>query len=185
MKCNFTIITDDTHEKFWEYEWNKHGKCATPLEEFDSPNKYFEQGLTWIRQYSIYDVLSKANILPGSFYDVIDVNNAIRSGFHVNAMISCTKMKDSDGNLGKQYLREIKLCFNMQLELIDCGKTSSRTVITNCDKRKVYYPDIAPGDTDQDHESTLWRFTYHFVSLIFLILIVLFAYKTAKNLSNS
>lgn len=62
-----------TEDSFWRYQWKKHGQCAS-IEELNTPSKYFSQGLKWTQQYKLSDVLSNANIVPGTKYNVIDIH---------------------------------------------------------------------------------------------------------------
>lgn len=137
--------------------------------------------MKWHDQYAIQQMLSKANIQPDSKYEIKEIYNAIKSELNVNPKIGCARTKGVDG---EQYLHDVQICLNKQLELIDCGRITPKNyagVLTSCDSRKkVHYLGKVPKDVT-DHESTAWRFLVHFVSIILLVGVVLFAYKWAKN----
>lgn len=151
------------------------------MQELDVPTKYFERGLIWFDQYPIYKILAKEKILPGQQFDAIDVHQAIKRQLNVNAIINCLKEEQN----GDQYLFEVKLCFDKKLELSHClRKPNADGVITNCNpKKKIQYPVNLPAYLigDSANESTVWRFIIHFISIILIVVLVFFAYKSAKS----
>lgn len=167
-------------DTFWKYEWNKHGQCGTSIQELSTPVKYFEQGLRWHDQYAMHKILSMAKIKPGQSVEAIEIHNAIKSQLNVNASILC--LIDKQNN--EQYLFEIRLCFSKKLELIDCTRRpNSDGVLTNCNSEgKIRYATKLPAYLvhGNDEESTAWRFVIHFISIILIVVLVFFAYKSAK-----
>lgn len=130
----------------------------------------------------MHKILSTANIQPGQAFDAIEIHNAIKNELNVNAVINCLKDKQND----EQYLFEIQLCFNKNLELTDCiRRPNANGVRTNCNsKKKIQYPKKLPDylvDGGSDDESTAWRFVIHFISIILIVVLVFFAYKSAKS----
>lgn len=129
----------------------------------------------------MHKILSTAKIQPGRYFDAVEIHNAIRNQLNVDAVIFCLK----DEQKGEQYLFEIRLCFNKKLELKDCTRRpNSDGVLTNCNsKKKIQYasklPDYLVGDSEED--STAWRFIIHFISIILIVVLVFFAYKSAKD----
>lgn len=130
----------------------------------------------------MHKVLSAENIRPGEQFDVIEIHRAIKNQLNINAQINCMK---EDNQNGEQYLYEIKLCFNKNLELSNCDrKPNSDGIITNCNsKKKIHYPTKLPKYLidDSANESTAWRFLIHFISIILIVMLVLFAYRSAKS----
>lgn len=166
----------------WQHEWEKHGTCASVLRELDSENKYFGQGLQWLLQYTMSNMLSKSSIEPGASYHVVDFHNAIRNTIDSNPSIHCVREKNDRGH---QYLSEIKICFSKSLELVDCNgvlyeselnvKEHDNGIITNCDlTQEVQYPSTLPkyllDKMDNDTTKTVWRFPW--VNLYKLIQII-------------
>lgn len=156
-----------TDASFWGHEWLKHGTCASVLSGLDSENKYFGQGLTWLQQHTMTDLLAKANIQPNKQYNIVELNDAIRSVLNRNPSIHCIHEKHT----GAVYLSEIRICFSKQLELMDCdgihfeGMRYEGDLITNCDSKKpINYPSTVPPHliNVQDDESTnmAWRFPW-------------------------
>lgn len=112
----------------------------------------------------------------------MDIHNAVYKELNITPKIKCAKTEGSDGD---QYLHEIQICFNTKLELIDCGRPRNYGgAFTTCDlRKKVQYLGKMPEDAGD--ESTSWKFFVHFLSIILLVGVVLFAYKWAKNQGRS
>lgn len=154
-------------ESLWKHEWSKHGTCAALLQELNTENKYFGQGLAWLQQYTMNGVLAKSNVLPGAMYNVTDFYDAIKQTLNINPSIHCVHEHG-----GGQYLSELKICFNKQLELIDCNGISDEYttehkngVITNCNaKQPIQYPSTLPdyllNDMDRESTTSVWRFPW-------------------------
>lgn len=152
---------------FWGHEWLKHGTCASVLNGLDSENKYFGQGLAWLQLHTMTDLLAKANIVPDQQYNIAELNAGIRSVLDHNPSIHCIHEKHT----GEIYLAEIRICFNKELELIDCdgvhfdsGFQSRNGIITNCDAVKpINYPSTVPKhllNDDEDKTKMVWRFPW-------------------------
>lgn len=169
----------------WQHEWEKHGTCASVLKELSTENKYFGQGLQWLLQYTMSNMLSKAGIVPGAPYHVVDFHNAIKNTINTNPSIHCVREKNDRAN---QYLAEIKICFSKQLELVDCNGVlyehelgvdsvieQDDGVISNCDlTQQVQYPSTLPKylleKMEPESTKTVWRFPW--VNLYKLIQII-------------
>lgn len=154
----------------WQHEWEKHGTCASIIEDLNTENKYFGQGLAWLQQYTMNGVLSKAGINPGAQYNAIDFHNAVKGTLKTNPSIHCVREK---GHHGEQYLAEIKICFTKKLDLVNCdgvvGIHSSNyvddAVITNCDpNHEINYPSTLPqhllDKIDRVPKKPVWRFPW-------------------------
>ncbi|XP_063223309.1 ribonuclease Oy isoform X2 [Bacillus rossius redtenbacheri] len=129
---------------FWKHEWKKHGKCALSLPALDSELKYFEQALTWAKQYNMADVLGRAGVIPNTQgYLGQDVWTAVKGVLGTDSVVHCVTDK------GEAYLAEVRICFNKSLELTDCDGIAGVATHTNCppDKRALYPGPsaLAPG----------------------------------------
>lgn len=127
---------------FWKHEWKKHGTCAVQLAALDSPLKYFTQGLTWMKQYNITGILASSKVIPSANgYTLGDVNTAIKTVLKVNPDIQCSVDKAK-----LSLLNEIRICFDKNLQLIDCGKSIhfADDVLGNCNAKKpvMYYNSV-------------------------------------------
>ncbi|XP_043471999.1 ribonuclease Oy-like [Leptopilina heterotoma] len=126
-------VLSNNAEGFWSWEWKKHGTCSLNLPALNSQNKYFNQGLTWNRNYVIGNILNNGGVRPGGSYTLQNIQAALRRGLNnVTPQISCFK----SGN--RQFLQEIRICISKNLQLINCaGHTSD----TNCNRRSnIEYP---------------------------------------------
>ena len=74
----------------WNHEWKKHGTCATALPALDREDKYFRQGLNWIKQYDMKNILSQSGIEPNDQgYFPQDVWNAVQKSLGKNPTVQC------------------------------------------------------------------------------------------------
>uniref|UniRef100_A0A2A4J9C6 Uncharacterized protein n=1 Tax=Heliothis virescens TaxID=7102 RepID=A0A2A4J9C6_HELVI len=119
---------------FWEHEWERHGTCATALEHFATPHKYFSKAIEWHQKYFLTDMLQAAGIHPDDDVEVTADNfiNAVKNRTGKDPMIVCEHFD------GVQFLEEIRICFDKELNIIDC----SPTVYRNCDlTRGMIFPE--------------------------------------------
>lgn len=149
---------------FWQHEWMKHGTCcAGEIEELETEQKFFVQGLKWFRQFYISSILETAGVIPGGKYKVVDIHNIIYEELNKISSIHCVRTKD-----GSNYLSEIRLCISKSLDLIDCHVTGNSEVVyksastntellTNCDLHKdIIYPNIFPDTDFGTHTNSSW-----------------------------
>jgi len=129
----------------WLHEWEKHGTCATALPTLDTEDKYFGQGLKWIKQYEMKDILSQSGIepnVPGYFPQ--DIWNAVQKSLGKNPTVQC----HIDPKTKLSYLFEIRICFDKNFTLIDCEGTKGPSepmtgMKTNCPLDKtIMYPGL-------------------------------------------
>lgn len=143
---------DTSSSLFWQYEWLKHGSCcAEQIQNLGTERQFFMQGLKWLRQFNMSQILETLEVIPGGKYKVFDVHNVVFETLNKIPSIHCVRAKD-----GNNYLSEIRLCFSKSLELIDCQVTGNTEVvyrsnatkkqlITNCNLHMdVIYPDTLP-----------------------------------------
>lgn len=149
---------------FWKHEWQKHGSCAVQLSALNSPLKYFTQGLTWMKQYNITGILETSKIVPSvDGYTLADIDSAIKTVLKVTPDIQCTTDKAK-----YSLLSEIRICFDKNLELIDCVSSTmfSGDILGNCNANKpvMYYSNFSTlaiddfdtfMDLDVSRQSTL------------------------------
>lgn len=136
-------------ESFWKHEWIKHGTCAASLAALNNEAKYFKMGLDLVGKYDMQTVLSKGNIIPKTQgYAVRDIYSTVKSVLKKNPTVECI----NDSKTGLSYINEIRICFNKNLELIDCDgikdprvHVADTDMITSCSLAKpVMYPNVVP-----------------------------------------
>lgn len=144
------IETHNMKHSIWKHEWEKHGTCAAEIPDFDTELKYFNKGLTLIYKYNMEFILSKSNIIPdeNKEYFVEDIFDAIVNVIQKKPAIECY----TDKHLNQTFLWEIRICFDKNLELIDCDgirdpvyHIKNTSIITNCKKNTpIYYKNLVP-----------------------------------------
>lgn len=149
------------YDSLWRHEWLKHGTCAAvALAQLNNENKYFGQGLYWLQQHSMADILTEGGITPGLNTTVIEIHKVLMDKVQKNAAIECFHDKETK----LQFLNEIRICFNKTLELTDCDGILFEAVaidypdgkvITNCNMNKpIIYPGTVPlSRFDKTHMS--------------------------------
>lgn len=138
----------------WKHEWEKHGTCAaTQLKSVDSELKYFQQGLDFLDRYSISTLLKGTYIQPGidRSYKLEEIHETLAGFIDNNFAIVCK----TDRKNKRQYLFEIRICFDKDLNLHSCDgivmadlyeqdPSPSDKIITNCKKdTEIVYPSQA------------------------------------------
>ncbi|GBO98419.1 Ribonuclease Oy [Eumeta japonica] len=150
--------------ELWSHEWAKHGTCAADLVTLNTELKYFSQGLFWTKRFPINEFLANAGITPSpdKLYPLSDINMAIKNKINVDPIIECHKKG------GTNYIAEIRICFDKNLELVDCDgvlkmgffedsyySNFGDGVLSNCDRLEglAYLPRPPPLPTVKEH---LW-----------------------------
>ncbi|KAJ8973440.1 hypothetical protein NQ317_003294 [Molorchus minor] len=139
---------------FWKHEWDKHGTCASVLPTLDSVTNYFQQGLTWNKQYKLSDMLEKSNIVPGSEgYTVKTIYDAVKSVTAKVPLIQCVVDEETQDSM----ISEIRICFDKSFDLIDCDPENPLSgtklkAITNCNLKKpiMYLKDVPANEVSYE-----------------------------------
>jgi ribonuclease T2 len=86
----WTNIHNGSLYTLWKHEWKKHGTCAASLPSLDTEIKYFSQGLNWISQYGMSNILGKSGIQPKSqAYTPQDIWNAVQKSLGKSPAVQC------------------------------------------------------------------------------------------------
>nr|XP_021194314.2 ribonuclease Oy-like [Helicoverpa armigera] len=111
------VYKEEEHYYFWNHEWTKHGTCSLVLEPFDSQLKYFKIGIEWNRKYPIGDMLEAAGIIPSDTkgFTPRELVAAVKAKTDKYPGVVCQKIHEV------QYLDELHICFDKQLNVIDCS----------------------------------------------------------------
>jgi len=137
----------------WSHEWTKHGTCAAQqIPAMNNELKYFKQGLDFLDKFSITNILMPTFIKPGidSSYSLEDIHTALKATLDDNFAIICEK----DRKTKREYLFEIRICFDKDLQLHSCDgivleenggdPDPDDEIISNCNKDlEIYYPSSA------------------------------------------
>ncbi|OXU23130.1 hypothetical protein TSAR_005385 [Trichomalopsis sarcophagae] len=123
-----------TNQRFWSYEWKKHGTCAAEVPETNSIKKYVSKALNLLDTYNMKTLLQKANIQPGGSYEYNTVFNAFRNVLGVEGRLGCAKNPKN----GEQYLFEAYICLDKSFRPINCVSYAG---LPGCKhNKKVVYP---------------------------------------------
>ncbi|XP_018329579.1 ribonuclease Oy [Agrilus planipennis] len=137
------IENNTGNDSLWKHEWLKHGSCCSLLPSLNKELTYFGQGLKWLEEFNMTDILASKNIVPNNVngYNVTTIHQAIVDTLDKGPMIQCDTEKSTKHSL----LIEIRICFNKTLHLVDCSILKNGTgqgLLTNCDlKKEVFYLD--------------------------------------------
>lgn len=156
----YLILKANSNAVFWQHEWSKHGTCVQ-LENLYTPPQYFAQALAWLTKYDMFHLLAKNDILPGDKYNYLSIKQAIKRELGTEPTLRCVREKGTN----EKSLKEIYVCFDKELQLIDCKEDNN-----NC-ADVVNYPN-AQGDT---------TFTICIIYFLAVIIIGLLVYKYKKN----
>jgi ribonuclease T2 len=109
LACEWPSYTGSS-DSFWEYEYRKHGSCATDI--FPQPSDYFQTTLELNDKYDVNDVLDKAGVpfTTSSSPSRTKILSALEAAWGKSSVIKC----DSE------LVSEIWTCFDEGLEMIDC-----------------------------------------------------------------
>lgn len=143
----WTNIEANTEKySFWKHEWKKHGTCAVQIPQLNSVLNYFNQGIAWIKQYNMADILAKMNVIPNNTgYQLPVIYNAVKSYLGKNPTVECVGDKQKEA-----LLSEIRICFDKSLNLIDCHGNDGvgDPMLTDCSlKKPIIYYNKVPNTT--------------------------------------
>ena len=124
--------------KLRAYEWEKHGTCSLGLLDIKEEFDYFSKSLELREKFDFGRILEKSGIVPDDhkLYTIENIMSAVKLQLGVLPIPLCTKKK----KLKKQYLREMQICFDKKMDLIECHNT--RPMCSS--KLPVSYPTIKP-----------------------------------------
>ncbi|KAL3317160.1 Ribonuclease T2 [Cichlidogyrus casuarinus] len=101
------------------HEWYKFGACMYDrLLVKDAPD-YFNLACSLKKRCATLDKLKSAGFIPSSqvAYSSTKINEVLNDVYRRNVKISCRRSSND-----KQYLQDIRICYNHALNMIDCPK---------------------------------------------------------------
>lgn len=113
-----------TPQSFWEHEWEKHGTCVEPA---TTPDAFFAEVVGLFNRVGVQSLLSNAGIVPknGETYSL----GKLYGAFTNKVNVACTQHD------GDSYLENIELCYDLNLNQIDCQEQDSE-----CDDGEFIMP---------------------------------------------
>lgn len=103
---------------FWRHEWEKHGTCAIHDPLIVDELSYFETALTLMERYPPANFFYSKEIFTGAEYDYKQYFDAIKAFTHKNPIIQC----EFDKIIGSLVISQVGICFDKQLQVIDCDE---------------------------------------------------------------
>ncbi|CAH1791303.1 unnamed protein product [Owenia fusiformis] len=102
----------------WGHEWSKHGTCALDLPALHGEYRFFAHTLGLHLRYNITRYLSQSNIRPSEtqMFSYSSLVGAIWNRIYFIPWVQCIPSKSPR----YQLLFQVVLCFDKQLQLIDC-----------------------------------------------------------------
>ncbi|KAF7723585.1 ribonuclease T2-like [Apophysomyces ossiformis] len=85
---------------FWSHEWTKHGTCVSTLRptcfgttytKYDDVTAYFWKVLSLHQEHDIYAALNLAGVIPGYWYNVDTIRDALQQRFKSRVKLSCNR----------------------------------------------------------------------------------------------
>lgn len=113
-----------TPQSFWQHEWQKHGTCVEPP---TTPDAFFTEVVGLYNRVGVQSLLAKAGVTPSNSntYSL----NKLYGAFTNKVNAACAKYD------GESYLENIELCFDLNLNQIDCQEQDSE-----CDDGEFIFP---------------------------------------------
>jgi len=125
----FSLSPSCWNQCFWKHQWEKHGTCVSSFPEgTNNPpisNDYFETALRLRNQYPLLQAFKEAGVFPGNTYQGKQYSDAFKNKYGKRALFKASNSE------GLRHLKEVTLCFNKDLILVDCRQDWK------------YYPDVA------------------------------------------
>jgi len=114
-----TLLPDRSTEWFWEYEYNKHGTCASSLPALNTQQKYLQAALSLRGTHDLAQVLRAQGIVPrdDASYSVQYIKDVVRSVYGADPVIGC----NTDRSTKLPVLVEIGLCVAKNLTFTNCS----------------------------------------------------------------
>lgn len=167
ITANYIDFIHELGQSLWQHEWLKHGTCAAVLPSLSNEQKYFGKGLSWLHMYSMSSILAKGQILPDETHQLNDIHAAVVNALQKQPSIHCIR----DRKTAQEYLSEIRICFDKQLQLVDCDNVMfiseysfrqdfADGINSNCGRSSpILYPNVVPIERlpERTRKST-WQF---------------------------
>ncbi|GFN82330.1 helix-loop-helix protein delilah-like [Plakobranchus ocellatus] len=110
--------TDEDKTALWNHEWTKHGTCAYSMPVLKGELRYFNETLSLHSKLNTASTLGNSGVIPSKIqqYSIDEIFYALKKGYGKIPNFTCVHDEEND----MFHLEQIWLCFNKQLEMIDC-----------------------------------------------------------------
>uniref|UniRef100_H3D8G2 Ribonuclease T2 n=1 Tax=Tetraodon nigroviridis TaxID=99883 RepID=H3D8G2_TETNG len=149
MEKSWPDLRSPTSQKFWKYEWIKHGTCAAQAASLNSQHKYFSKALELYHKADLDGVLKKFDIRPSQkYYSFLQIERVLENFYGTKPKIQCVHPKNADF----QVLGQIEICFNPDFTLLDCERQKTVEPLSRGERSQL----LSAGTTSEfsvcDHD---------------------------------
>nr|BAA83479.1 S1-RNase [Prunus avium]CAC27784.1 RNase S1 [Prunus avium] len=120
LKRSWPDVESGNDTRFWEGEWNKHGRCS---EQTLNQMQYFEISHDMWVSYNITEILKNASIVPHPTqkWSYSDIVSPIKTATKRTPLLRCK----TDPATNTELLHEVVFCYEYHaLKQIDCNRTA-------------------------------------------------------------
>lgn len=114
---------NESNEQFWDKQWRMHGSCAESVPGVQNIGEYFTKAITLANMYNIKEILNSSKITEGNRYTTASIQDAM-----VLNTTRLSKIIGSKSKCARDWLFEIRICFNKQFEVINCPNVTNSTL---------------------------------------------------------
>nr|ACU25553.1 self-incompatibility associated ribonuclease S2 [Prunus pseudocerasus] len=122
LKRSWPDVESGNDTKFWESEWNKHGRCS---EQTLNQMQYFEGSHDMWKSFNITNILKNASIIPNATqtWSYSDIASPIKAATKRTPLLRCKR--DPKHPNKPQLLHEVVFCYDYNaIKQIDCNGTA-------------------------------------------------------------
>lgn len=125
-----------TSEDFWHYQWDRHGRCTDKVNKINTVFNYFYFTLLSFREFQIKNALIEDGFEPDDEQTYLgkDIVESLLDAYGVKVELNCARL---NSNTDIVTLTEVSICFNEDLQPIDCPFSKSRCL------KRILFPESA------------------------------------------
>nr|ABY82413.1 self-incompatibility associated ribonuclease [Prunus pseudocerasus] len=120
LKISWPDVESGNDTRFWESEWNKHGRCS---EQTLNQVKYFQRSHAMWRSHNVTEILRNASIVPHptQTWTYSDIVSPIKAATKRTPLLRCKR----DPTTNTELLHEVVFCYDYKAKIqIDCNRTA-------------------------------------------------------------
>lgn len=121
------------NEDFWSYQWDKHGRCMNRIGKINTVFNYFYFALLNFKEFQIKNALIEDGFEPDDeeTYLGSEIVESLQNAYGIKMELDCARLR-SDPEI--RTLTEVTICFDLDLQPIDCPYSKSRCL------KKILFP---------------------------------------------
>lgn len=129
------LIKNEPNEKFWSTQWKVHGSCAKSVQGVQNISQYFTKAVKLAEMYNIKEILRSRNVTEGKNYTISSIQDAMKRNTTRLSIITWSKSK-----CARNWLFEIRICFDKQFGVINCPNVTKSTLILKYPNKDLQSP---------------------------------------------